>query len=135
MAAYFAIWYGATLAIWVVQRGEVTQVIDLHPHIRAEFDDKLVPLTDHDTLEPLREREEDNDGDVLMPGVALSLLWDDIEVKLPPLIEPLLTAETRTHVERGNVGGRMETYLQGIVDYGSFDVESGETLDPPGAVD
>jgi hypothetical protein len=132
-AAYVGIFYGATLAIWVVQRGEVTQVIDLHDHLRAHFDGQSVPLSDRKALAPMREQQEDNEGDELMPGVSLSLLWDDIEVKLQALSEPLLAPGESTTVKQGPVGRGMETYLPfgDPAQIGSIEVESGEELEPP----
>lgn len=49
MSAYHAIWYGATLALWVVQKGEVVQCVDLYDYIKASLQGKgPMPLADAD---------------------------------------------------------------------------------------
>src|SRR5579863_4983219 len=134
MPAYLSIVYGATLMIWVVERGVVTAGIDLHDHIRASFDGKSAPLSDEAALEPVRARAEADDatGEMPLAGVTLSLLWDDIEVKLPSLVAPLLEPGAATRIDRSAVR-RDDTYLdaEGIIRFGSFEVENGDMLDPP----
>jgi|LNFM01.1.fsa_nt_gb hypothetical protein len=161
MQAYHAIWYGADLFVYAVQRGAVQQAIDLHAHIFAKTSSSSsVRLDDEDglrkmVLDAVREARaaggaEDNadaddevdtvdwddldDWDVF-DRVELFVDWPAIEAKLAPLEAPLLLAGQRTSLECdiNNVGQYL--MLSRTLRFGSEDREAGARLAPPPGVD
>ena len=67
-SAYHSLWYGATLAIWIVQHGVAERVIDLHEHIRVHLADKpTARLCDHAACKALvlgaRPRDQSDEED------------------------------------------------------------------------
>jgi hypothetical protein len=152
-SAYHAIWYGATLGIWIVQKAEVVDFIDVHPHISARLGDAgPVSLADHAGCKALvlsarkqtpddDEEAEDEDDDHFEPlglvGVEVLVLrleldWEAIATKLPPLVEPRLMPGQQTRIRRAKTPPKIATYLRaGNIAFGSCDHESGEELDPP----
>jgi hypothetical protein len=128
LAAYHAIWYGATLGIWVIQRGEVAAFVDLHPHIRATLGERSLLLSDP-ALDSLRG-EIDEAWDTA-EQVTLELFWDPIELALPALVAPVLARGDT--VALTGVPDSVETYLD-VADelaIGSLEAEQGEAIDPP----
>lgn len=150
MAAYHAIWYGATLAIWVVQKGEVVQFVDLHHYIRAKLDDhESILIADQDAClelvrkaRPAREdddededEEEDDDWDDddidTLDRVKLELSWIEISAQLPALEPPLLKPGQEIRIKHKKKP-LVDTYVEsGVHSYGSYDHEGGVNLDPP----
>jgi hypothetical protein len=142
-SAYHAIWYGATLAIWVVEAGEVTRMIDLHPHLRAHLPDGTsLRLDDQAQRDRIGEEREDADADgegnpfEYFERVTLETDWDAIAKELPELAPPLLHPGERTavknpwwDVKRGQ--RQTPTYVKHDVQYGSFDEEAGDALELP----
>lgn len=152
MDAYHAIWYGATLAIWVVQKGEVVQCIDLHPYIKARVGEHgpiavgerdaclaLVREARNAEIEEDEEAEEeidwfDEDIEVL-DQVKLELSWVEISAQLPALEPPLVQPGQKIRVKHKKKTS-LSTYVHaGEHSYGSYDHEGGMDLDPPFAVD
>lgn len=149
MSAYHAIWYGATLAIWVVQKGQVVQCIDLHPYIKASLDGSAsIPLADTDgclalvraarEVETSDEEEEEaadddwDDDDIdTLDRVKLEFSWVDISAQLPPLEPPLLKPGQKIRIKHKKKP-KMPTYTDsGVFSFGSYDHEGGADLDPP----
>lgn len=157
-SAYHAIWYGATLGIWIVQQGEVVHFIDVHPHISARIgDSQAVPLADEKGCGALvrgaRKRvEEDEDEDEgaeeddafddyededldTFDAMKLELDWEAIARQLPPLLEPRLMPGQRTRIRRGAKRSTVASYLRGgSLEFGSYDHEAGVHLEPPFAL-
>lgn len=131
MGAYHAMLYGATLGLWVVQRGVVARFIDLHPHIRAHLpeDGGVVQLDQKEKLEEIASAQAESDFDYY-DRVRLEPFWDAIELKLPALEAPLLISGGETEV-KNPYAVTIDTYLEDHVTFGSYDAEAGETLDPP----
>jgi len=128
LSAYHAIWYGATLGIWVIQRGAVAAFVDLHPHIRATLGERSLLLSDP-ALDAVRDEIEDawDTAD----AIKLELFWDPIEIALPPLVPPVLARGDS--VSPAGIPESSETYL-GVADelaIGSVEAEQGEEIDPP----
>lgn len=149
MGAYHAIWYGATLAIWVAQKGQIVQYIDLHPHIKARLDgSEAVPLADRDgcmalvrkgrkTAEDDGEAEDADDDDWsdddldTLDRIKLEFSWVDISAQLPALEAPLLKPGQRIRIKHKKKP-KIDTYVEnGTFAYGSYDHEGGAELDPP----
>jgi hypothetical protein len=151
MGAYHAIWYGATLAIWVVQKGQVAQCIDLYPHIKASLDgSESIPVADRDgclamvrkarkvELEDEEEEDEeaeyddwDDDDIEVLDRIKLEFSWVDISSQLPPLEPPLVRPGQKIRIKHKKKP-EMPTYTDsGVLSYGSYDHEGGSDLDPP----
>lgn len=147
MSAYHAIWYGATLAIWVVQKGQVVQCIDLHPHIKASLMGSApIPIADEEgCLELIRnarqkdeeadEGEEDDDWDDddidILDQMKLEFSWVEISAQLPALEPPLVQPGQRIRIKHKKKP-KMATYVEnGAFSFGSYDHEGGADLDPP----
>jgi hypothetical protein len=151
MGAYHAIWYGATLAIWVVQKGQVVQCVDLHNYIRARLDDhEAALLADQDgcmelvrKARPAKEGDEDDEEDEddyddwddddidTLDRVKLELSWIEISAQLPALEPPLLKPGQKIRIKHKKKP-KMDTYADnGVHSYGSYDHEGGADLDPP----
>lgn len=152
MSAYHAIWYGATLAIWVVQKGKVVQCVDLHPYIHARLDeDGPIPLADTDGCMKLVRKhrsaaadddEGDEDGEIAdgdwsdddidtLDRIKLTYAWVEISSQLPALEPPLLQPGQRVKIKHPKKP-KMDTYVEnGSFAYGSYDHEGGVDLEPP----
>ncbi len=147
MGAYHAIWYGATLAIWVVQKGKVVQCIDLHSYIKASLeDDGPIPLADRNACMQLvrkhRSADADADGEVgdydwsdedidTLERVKLECSWIEISSQLPALEPPLLQPGQRIKIKHAKKP-KIDTYVEnGSFAYGSYDHEGGADLEPP----
>lgn len=147
MSAYHAIWYGATLAIWVVQKGQVVQCIDLYQHITASLRGRgPVLLADHDgclalvrdarNAEPVPEEEQndddwDDDDIDILDEMKLECSWVEISAKLPPLEEPVVKPGQKIRIKHKKKP-KMATYVEsGVHTYGSQDYEGGGEIDPP----
>lgn len=124
-SAYHAIWYGATLGIWVVQAGVVTRFVDLHPWISARRGrGEAVPLARKAALRralDLGAPGEPYDED-LPAKVKLAVDWDEVAALLPALKQPLLRRGEATPVRRVR-GARRASYLEDEVQFGSVDPE------------
>lgn len=157
MQAYHAIWYGAVLAIYTIQRGAVVACLDLHPHLFARLDDKgplpltqaktindrvrarrpgagVTPADDEEELDPL---DDWDDSDVAtFDSVELTFDWPAIERQLAPLQEPLLGPDESTRIEL-KIKQPEDAYLYSskTLEYGSEDREAGERLAPPPGID
>jgi hypothetical protein len=154
MSAYHGIWYGATLGIWIVQRGDVVDFIDVHPfiHARAGEGGASAPLSDTKACmkvvreavkgpgkaagEAHDEDEEDDEDDDFdwddYERVTLVLDWEAIAARLPPLKPPLLLPGQRTKTRHPKKKWKVDTYFEGdSILFGSYDEEAGEKLDPP----
>lgn len=157
MQAYHAIWYGAVLAIYTIQRGAVVTWLDLHPHLYARLDDKgPLPLTETKTIcalvrarrpkssdapeveeEELDPLDDWDDSDVAtFDSVELSFDWPAIERQLAPLQDPLLGPSESTRIEL-KIKQPDDAYLYSskTLEYGSEDREAGERIDPPAGID
>ncbi len=151
-SAYHAIWYGATLGIWIVQQGKVVNFIDLYPHISARVgDSQAVPIEDdagcralvRGARKPVERNEDDEEDDDdefdhededldTYDAMRLELDWAAIEGQLPPLMEPLLLPGQRTRIRLGTALPEVASYLEGgSIEFGSYDHEAGVHLDPP----
>lgn len=145
LAAYHAIWYGATLAVWVVQRGEVVQQLDVHPFIRVRHPEEhaeWVQLDDDRRLLEMMlrltgEEQEEGEDQLEMRDVEyeryeelqMNLDWDPLAALLPPLQEPLLAPAETTPV-RHREKPRIATYLRREVTHGSVELEGGDVITP-----
>lgn len=140
LPAYHAIWYGATLGIWTVQRGAVTKFVDLHRHVLARVGRaEPEPLSRRGALKRLLRQagapdEDDDDFDLeAYARVKLSVDWDAVAARLPALREPTIAPGELATIRHGRPP-RVETYLEDEVLFGSYDAEAGERLDPPFAI-
>ncbi|MFT3770998.1 MAG: hypothetical protein QM820_36740 [Minicystis sp.] len=126
MSAYHAIWYGAILGVWTLQRGEVTSFVDLHAFLTVELpgkgtaklDDregclrlvlerrKEIHLAERANAEDGDDEEEDEYGDEDFDDVDLQTYeemvlkadWSAVAAELSPLDPPLLASGERTAV-------------------------------------
>lgn len=154
MSAYHAIWYGATLGIWTVQRGKVVGFVDLHSFIHVRLDDRPpVPLSDRDAARALvhekrrqgylddGEDEEDipgeddyDDGDwSTYEAMTMAVEWGAVTQRLPALEPPILAPGERAKLDYSSwrkSPNRMYA-SEGSIRFGSYDPENGERLDPP----
>jgi len=152
MGAYHAIWYGVTLAIWVVQKGEVVQCIDLYDYIKASLDgSEAMPIADRDGCLALvrnaraanktEEDEEDaeeagdfdwDDEDIdTLERMKLEFSWVEISAQLPPLEPPLVQPGQKIRIKHKKKP-KLDTYVEnGAFSYGSYDHEAGSEIDPP----
>ncbi|HRI63045.1 MAG TPA: hypothetical protein PK156_02375 [Polyangium sp.] len=147
MSAYHAIWYGATLALWVVQKSQVVQCIDLHPYIKASLGDLgPIPVSDRDgclklvrqarEVQPDEEEEGEDDDwcdeDIdILDKMKLELSWIEISAQLPALEPPLLLPGQLIRIKHKKKP-QLHTYVDdGSLSYGSYDHEGGIDLDPP----
>lgn len=159
MQAYHAIWYGAVLVIYTIQRGAVVACLDLHPHLFARLDDTgPLPLTETKTLcalvrarrpqsseapapadedEELDPLDDWDDSDVAtFDSVELSFDWPAIERQLAALSEPLLGPEESMRIElKIKLPEDAYLYLSKTLEYGSEDREAGERIAPPLGID
>lgn len=157
MEAYHAIWYGADLYAYAVQRGAVTVAIDLHRHLYAKIGSSpSVRLDDEAALRAMilasvraaRESddeldEDDNDealwddlGDWdVFDRVELFVDWPAIDALLPALEAPWLGPGQRTPLAcaLSNVGAYLT--LSQTLRFGSEDRETGVRLSPPPGVE
>jgi hypothetical protein len=152
ISAYHAIWYGATLGIWVVQRGDVVQFIDVYPHVSARLGAAPpVPLADDSGCRTLgrawRKSEAEEDESEIVEqdddeydeedfdtyaAMKLELDWEAIARQLPPLMEPRIMPGQKTPIRRSKPLPEVASYLRpGSIAFGSYDHEAGEKLDPP----
>jgi hypothetical protein len=164
MEAYHAIWYGAVLAIYTVQRGAVVACLDLHPYLSAQLEEEEpLPLTQKDKLcamvrarrpgqkaqerggEPGDEEDEEeidplddwDDSDIAtFDAFELSFDWPAIERQLAPLEEPLLGPNESTRIEL-KIKKPEDAYLtlSKTLEYGSEDREAGERIAPPPGIE
>lgn len=101
---FHAIISGTTLGVWVVQRGVVSEFIDLHPFIRADLGNGARTLADLWSDERmLREwgSEAMDDVDPWLEKLHLEVFWDPIAELLPPLQLPLLAQNEATPFDYG----------------------------------
>jgi len=153
LSAYHAIWYGATLGVWTIQRGEVVDFIDLHPLIRARLPGgESAPLVEEDQVNAMvrqarkaqldEEREkqgddeefdeddyEDTDFDTF-ERLEMECDWSAVEKRLAPLEPPLLAPGQKAKARRNKKFG-VSSYLERAVRFGSYDEEAGTELEPP----
>jgi hypothetical protein len=160
-SAYHAIWYGATLGVWVIQAGTVVDFIDVHPNIGVQLGDRApVPLQDETTRalvvaervkriqaeragKPPEEGEDDDNEDIasddyndvdmdIYEAMKLHLDWAAVASRLPTLAPPLLEPGDRTHV-RFSAALTARGYLvdKDVIKFGSREQESGDVIDPP----
>jgi hypothetical protein len=136
MYAYFAVWYGATLGVWVVQAGEVERFIDLHRYILISRGAHApIPLADKDLVETMllagKRRSDRLIGrSAFFDGVELTLAWDELAAVLPPLRPPLLAPGDATPVS-GHERFDDDNYLPRVAQFGSREVEGGEPIPIP----
>jgi len=148
MAAYHAIWYGTTLAIWVVQKGLVVQYVDLHPHIQARLDDfPPLAITDREgcleLIRKCRNRQGPNahndaddddwfDEDIeALQRMRLECAWLEVAPQLPELEPPLVQPGQKIRIKHKKKP-KLPTYVEtGVHLYGSYDHEAGIDLVPP----
>ncbi|UQA60338.1 hypothetical protein [Polyangium aurulentum] len=151
-SAYHAIWYGATLGIWIVQAGDVVDFIDVYPHIFARLGDAPpVPLADDagcrtlvrawrksDAEEEGNEEVEQDDDEyddedfATYESMKLELDWEAIASKLPPLVEPRIMPGQATRIRLSKTLPEVASYLEDdSIEFGSYEHESGEELEPP----
>jgi hypothetical protein len=155
MAAYHAIWYGATLAIWVVQKGQVVQCMDLHPYIKASLNgqgpisiadqaaclalvrgarkkDEADGKEDEEDEEPENMHDDWDDGDIdTLDRIKLECSWVEISAQLPALEAPLVQPGQKIRVKHKKKP-TLATYVEGGThSYGSYDHEGGMDLEPP----
>lgn len=157
MQAYHAIWYGAVLAIYTIQRGAVVTCLDLHQHLFARLDETgPLPLTETKTIcalvrarrpksdepPPADDEEIDplddwDDSDVAtFDSVQLTFDWPAIERQLDPLQDPLLGPSESTRIElKIKLPEDAYLYSSKTLEYGSEDREAGERIDPPSGID
>lgn len=158
-SAYHAIWYGATLGVWVVQAGDVVDFIDVYPSIDVRLGDRgPVPLCDDDATRKLlveervrrvnaeragQELDEDDDTDDdianehyndvdmdIYEAMELSLDWARVAARLPALTPPLLDPGARTHLRFApSLPSRGYLAHKSVIKFGSRDQESGEVID------
>lgn len=92
-AAFQVIVSGATLGVWVVQRGLLREFIDLHPFIRADLGNGARTLSelwgDERVLRDWGAAAMD-DVDPWLEHLTLEVFWDPIAELLTPLQAPLL---------------------------------------------
>lgn len=150
MQAYHAIWYGADLWLYAIQRGEVAFKLDLHrflyaklagrgPHRLDESDALAAMITsvvreesgEEDTDEEALTLDDLDDWEVF-DRVELFVDWPAVLAVVPALEGPLLAPGERTRINTDNA----EAYLaiSRTLRYGSEDRESGVRLDPPPGV-
>lgn len=145
LSTYHAIWYGATLGVWVVQRGVVVGFVDLEPHLRARLGDSpWVPLSGAQALVIAARPKDDEDEEDDEPAdfedcdleayeaMELALDWDAVAAQLPALELPLLEPGQRTPLTYA-APLKIDTYLDTCdsLRFGSHDAEAGERLEPP----
>lgn len=157
--AYHAIWYGATLGVWVIQAGTVVDFIDVYPSITVQLGEQApVPVRGEAARalviaervrriqaeragKPPEDGEDDehiasedyHDVDTdIYEAMKLHLDWTAVGSRLPPLTPPLLGPGDRTHV-RFNAPPTTRGYLVGkdVIKFGSREQESGDVIDPP----
>lgn len=100
---------GTTLGVWVVQRGVVSQFIDLHPFLRADLGNGARTLADLWSDErTLREwgSEAMDDVDPWLEKLHLEVFWDPIAELLPPLQGPVLGPNETTPFEYGTLSAQ-----------------------------
>lgn len=110
-AAFHVIISGATLGVWVVQRGVLTDFIDLHPFIRADLGSGAR------TLDELWSDERAlgewggamDDVDPWLEHLQLEVFWDPIAEKLPLLEPPCLAPDESVPFEYGALATRALT--------------------------
>ncbi len=128
-AAYHAISYGATLAIWTVCYDSVVEWVDLHPLIRA------VPPSPEDGAEfcldsvpeelSLEQHPSASDGLAWYESFSrykLEFDWDAIKARLPRLKGPRLKPGETMPVNNP-FAKEVDTYLTLGIDYGSVNEE------------
>lgn len=148
--AYYAIWYGADLWLYAIERGEITFKLDLHPFLYAKLAGRGPHrLDERDALAAMitgvvREEsgEEDTDEEALglddlddwevFDRVELFVDWPAVLAKVPALEGPLLAPGERTRINPANAAAYLA--ISSTLRYGSEDRESGERLDPPTGV-
>ncbi|MCY1054252.1 hypothetical protein [Nannocystis sp. SCPEA4] len=149
LSTYHAVWYGATLGVWLVQRGEVVEFVDLEPHLSARIDgSEWVPLSQAQAL-VLAARPRDEDGDEeeeddRLPAdfedcdldaygrMELRIDWEAVAACLPALESPQLRPGQRTTVtfrSKPEIGSYLDDGDE--VRFGSWDLEGGDGLPPP----
>lgn len=152
MEAYHAIWYGADLFVYAVQRGDVVVAVDLHRHLYAKVGTSAaVRLDDETALRAMifaaaretgefGEDEEEPDWDdagvwEVFDSVELFIDWPAVDALLPTLESPLLAPgqSTRIACKITQVGGYL--MLSDTLRFGSEDRESGVRLSPPPGVE
>ncbi|MDI3283730.1 hypothetical protein [Polyangium sp. 15x6] len=154
MSAYHAIWYGATLGIWTVQRGNVVGFLDLHSFLQVRLGDgPAVPLSDTAAARALvyerrRQRylddgedeedipgEDDHDDDDWNTYEAMTLAvdWGAVTPRLPALEPPSLAPGERAKLDysKWRKSPKRMYAGEGSIRFGSYDPENGERLDPP----
>ncbi len=138
LSAYHAIYYGARLGIWVIQAGEVSTFIDLHPFILARLPGgDAVPVRERAALLAMAGVGEDEELDSFdaFEDFTLTANWPAVLERLPKLREPRLEPGEHTSV-RFSDARPGDTYLNAFgVTFGSLEAESGERIDPPFEID
>ncbi|MBZ5715328.1 hypothetical protein [Nannocystis pusilla] len=143
LSTFHAVWYGATLGVWLVQRGEVVEFVDLEPHLGARIDGgDWVPLSQAQALaiaaRPRDEDDEEEEDDRSPAELAahdrmeLRIDWEAVAARLPALESPQLRPGQRTTVTFRSDPG-VDSYLDdgGEVRFGSWELEGGDALPPP----
>lgn len=134
LAAYHCIAYGATLGVWVVQRGHLIDFVDLHPYLLVTLPGGKRPLAELLADTGALNAFLDGRADDWLEDVELTLFWDPIEERLPNLEAPLLAPdETAPFEGLPPPAAPKETYLDfaNPMTLGSIEHESGEELEPP----
>lgn len=133
LAAYHSIFYGATLGVWVVQQGRLVEFVDLHPFILVTLPEGQRPLAEFLADQPARAAFLDGHEDEWLDDVELTLFWDPVEERLPPLLPPLLGPEDEVAFTSARLpNAPADSYLEfaNPLSLRSIDYEAGE-LEPP----
>lgn len=123
------VFYPATIALWVVQRGRVEHAIDLRPFLTMTFDDgRAARLDDPGALAPLRDDFNRDPGQ----RVRFTLDTATFAAAVPPLEPPLLRpgGSIDADLAPGLTPGFPSYLDHGIeLEHGSWDLEEGSRLD------
>jgi hypothetical protein len=136
-AASLAVCYGETIALWVVEKGQVVSVVDLRPFISVRVrDEPAYPLTEAVHRDSAWQ-DQLADGNVF----RFEIDWDAVVRATPPLQGSKLRPGESLELNEvdPSVNPPMASFpsyigIIGEVNYGYNDVEGGEET-PPHFVD
>ncbi len=134
-AAYYALWYGETIALWTVKEGRVIDGLDLHPHLRVKYKTiGPVHLADSEGVAPIRAAYGEVDSLLSGEDFTFFIDWPEIEARMKPLEGALLQPGERMPLfPDQQVMQAFETYLdtEDSVGHGLSDLENGDYDVPP----